>query len=349
MSVVREMLSRKRLLPLLLMIVVLVYWYYSRPAPLVTIEGQTFGSIAWHIKYKDKQQRNFKPAVDSILMVFNHALSHYIPDSELSLFNHSDGSQSYKSPFFYPVLEVSKQVYEWSHGAYNPAVMPLVNAWGFGPQHEVQPDSAVIDSLLQFTDFNLVEFDYNYVRKKDPRVQLDFSASAKGYAVDIIANFLRTKGITDYFVEIGGEVVCAGTNARGEPWKIGIIDPASDILNQRFIATVQLTDRAVATSANNFNYRVVDGKRYSHTIDPVTGYPVQRNILSASVFADECLLADALATACMVMGMEPAKEMLARIPEVDALLIYTDKEGKVAVYMTEGIKPFVSLIDQPQE
>lgn len=346
MSVVKEMFSRKRILPLLLMLALVAYWFYYKPVAMMEIEGVTFGSISYHIKYKDSPQRNFKPSIDSLLIVFNKALSHYIPDSELSKLNKSSAPQPYMSPFMLPVLQESRRIYDLSEGAYNPAIMPLVNIWGFGPEEGVKPDSALVDSLLAFTNFNLVEFNYEKVWKNDPRVQLDFSASAKGYAVDVIAHFLMSKGIENYFVEIGGEVVCQGNNAKNKPWRIGIINPMSDFLNQSLIATVDIADRAVATSANNFNFRVIDDVKYSHTINPVSGYPITRSILSASIFATECMTADALATACMVMGVEKAILMLESMEGVDAILIYSDENGQIANYITEGIKPMVKFVDQ---
>jgi thiamine biosynthesis lipoprotein len=346
MSVVKEMFSRKRLMPLLLMIAILVYWFYNKPASLVEVEGVTFGTIGYHIKYKDSDNRNFKPSIDSLLEVFNNALSHYIPDSELSNINNSATPQTYSSPFILPVLQESKRIYDLSNGAYNPAIMPLVNAWGFGPAENIIPDSAMIDSLLVFSDFNLIEFNYQQVWKKDPRVQLDFSASAKGYGVDVIGHFLLSKGIESFFVEIGGEVVCKGKNAKDQPWRVGIINPESDLFNQSFIATVDVSDIAVATSANNFNYRVIDEVKYSHTIDPATGYPITRSILSASIFAKECMTADALATACMVLGVNRSIIMIENMEGIEALLFYSDENGKIANYMTDGIKSKVKFVKQ---
>ncbi len=177
MSVVKEMFSRKRILPLLLMAAILLYWLYNKPVSLVEVEGVTFGSISYHIKYKDSQDRNFKTSIDSLLHVFNGALSHYLPDSELSKLNKSQEPQSYTSPFMLPVLQESKRIYDLSNGAYNPAIMPLVNVWGFGPDEGIVPDSTLIDSLLAFSDFRLVEFTYQKVWKKDPRVQLDSRAT----------------------------------------------------------------------------------------------------------------------------------------------------------------------------
>ena len=345
MSVAQEMFSRKRMLPFLLIVILMIVWYVKKPKPILSVEGVTFGTIVYHVKYKDPQNRVFKSSIDSLLVIFNNALSHYIPDSELSRLNRSGVRQGYESPFLLPVLEESRRIYEASDGAFNPAVMPLVNAWGFGPVEGIEPDSTLIDSLLAFTDFSLVNFDNQQVWKEDARTQLDFSASAKGYAVDVIAHFLEAKEIEDYFVEIGGEVVCAGTNSKNKPWRIGIMNPGSDILNQSFFATVDLSDMAVATSANNFNYRIIDGIKYSHTIDPASGYPITRSILSASIFSKECMTADALATACMVMGVESAKQMISGMDGVEALLIFSEENGKTKYFVTDGVKPLIKFVD----
>lgn len=337
MSVVKEMFSRKRVLPLVLIIAMIVVYYWRQPAELVELQGQTFGTISYTIKYKDSQNRDFKNSIDSLLEVFNDAVSHYRPHSELSRFN--KGSEvEFTLPYMYPVLKTSRYVYETTGGGFNPAVMPLVNAWGFGPDLSLEPDSLLIDSLMQFTKFELVKFDEKRAWKLDDRVQLDFSAVAKGQGVDVVLEFLQSKGIKDVFVEIGGEVNARGTNANGDPWRIAILDPTSGIVNQSYIAVVDLKDKAVATSANNFNYVIKDGVRYSHTLNPFTGYPTQNNILSASVFANDCMTADAYATAFMVLGHEKAKKIAERQPEIEVFLVYSVADGSTETYITEGLK-----------
>jgi len=339
MSVVKEMFSRKRVLPLLLIIAMIVVYYWRQPAQLVELHGQTFGTIAYTIKYKDKQQRDFKASIDSLLDVFNGAVSHYRPNSELSKFNKGT-SVIFELPYLYPVLKRSKEVYEATNGGFNPAVMPLVNAWGFGPGKSLNLDSVLVDSLRTFTHFNLVEFDAQKAWKLDSRVQLDFSAVAKGQGVDVVLAFLQSKGITDVFVEIGGEVNARGTNAKGEPWRIAILDPISDAINQSYIAVVDLQDKAVATSANNFNYvfKFKDGIRYSHTLNPFTGYPTHNTILSASVFAMDCMTADAYATAFMALGQEKAKEIAKAQHGIEIYLVYSLPDGSTETYITEGLK-----------
>lgn len=337
MSVVKEMFSRKRILPLLLILAMVAVYYWRKPTQLVELQGQTFGTISYTIKYKDSQQRDFKSSIDSLLDVFNDAVSHYRPASELSRFN-KNAAVSFDLPYMYPVLKASKHVYDATGGGFNPAVMPLVNAWGFGPDKSLVPDSLLIDSLREFTDFKLVEFDKSRAWKLDDRVQLDFSAVAKGQGVDVVLAFLQSKGITDVFVEIGGEVNARGTNARGEAWKIAILDPTSDVVNQRFIAVVDLEDKAVATSANNFNYVIIDGVRYSHTLNPFTGYPTHNTILSASVFANDCMTADAYATAFMVLGHEKAKQIAHDQSEIEVFLVYSLPDGSTEMFMTDGLK-----------
>lgn len=336
MSVVKEMFSRKRLLPLLLILAMVVVYYWRKPGQLVELQGQTFGTISYSIKYKDSDQRNFKASIDSLLDVFNDAVSHYRPNSELSRFN-KNTSVAFDLPYMYPVLMASKHVYKTTNGGFNPAVMPLVNAWGFGASKSLKPDSTLIDSLRKIVNFDLVEFDKNKAWKLDRRVQLDFSAVAKGQGVDMVMEFLQTKGIEDVFIEIGGEVNARGANAHGDPWRIAILDPTSDVLTQSYIAVVELQDKALATSANNFNYVIIDGVRYSHTLNPFTGYPAHNTILSASVFANNCMTADAYATAFMVLGQEKAKKIAKELPEIEAYLVYSLPNGDIETYKTDGL------------
>ena len=199
-----------------------------------------------------------------------------------------------------------------------------------------------MDSLLQFVNFDSIFFDTISVCKLKKGIKLDFSAIAKGYGVDVVAAFLKDKGIVNMMVEIGGEVVCYGRNQNGNMWKIGIDNPLADEGGEALQATVNLKNRAIATSGNYRNYYEKNGKKYSHTIDPKTGYPVEHTLLSASVFADNCMTADAYATAFMVMGLDRAKVLLEKDATLDAYLVYSDDGGNVKTYVTEGIKNFIS-------
>lgn len=339
----------RRLYPIFLILIVFIVWKYRESQKdslqMVEITGTTMGTIGYSVKYFSDEGINYKLEIDSLLKVWNLSLSTYIPESEISRFNSGDSCFTYESKFFFPVLLASQQVFEQSNGAFDPTVGPLVNAWGFGPEKSMVPDSAVVDSLLQLVGFNKISFDESSVCKQASGVKLDFSAIAKGNAVDVVAEFLASRGINDLLVEIGGEIVCHGTKSNGEPWRTAIEDPTVEVYEREILAVANLYDKAVATSGNYRNYYVKDGKKYAHTIDPSTGYPVFHSLLSASVFANDCMTADAYATAFMVIGLEKAKEILADHPSLDAFLIYTLEDGSIETYVTTGIADNIERYD----
>ncbi|HMG90717.1 MAG TPA: FAD:protein FMN transferase [Chryseolinea sp.] len=309
----------------------------------IRVEGKTMGTT-YHITYFDKKGRNFKNSIDSLLIVVNKSINNYDPTSEVSRFNTNTTGIKFDLPYLYAPLKKAQEVFHASDGAFDPTVMPLVNAWGFGPGKQIQPDSSKIDSILSFVGYDKVRITTDSLVKKDSRVQLDFGGIGQGYGADVVADWLRSKGITDLLVELGGEGIAIGKNLKNNaPWQIGILDPNSTYENQFFKAYVSLTNKSFTTSGNYFNYREIDGKKYSHTIDPETGFPAQHAILSASVFAADCVTADVWATAFMVMGHEKAIELLKQHPELDALLMFSSTDGKMQTYMTRGIEPFVKL------
>lgn len=324
-----------------------VFWLYrkynsshevQKEAPaLMHIKGQTMGTF-YAIKYLDDQSRNWKSEVDSVLVSFNQSLSTYIPDSEISTFNKEE-EFAFNLAFFYPVLKRSKEIFEATQGAFDPTIMPLVNAWGFGPKGRQTPEAQTVDSLLNLVDYRLIEFDETGVRKTKTGTQLDFSAIAKGYGVDVVADFLRSKGIHNFMVEIGGEVVCSGKNEEGNWWKIGIENPVAESEEKR-IAIFELANKALATSGNYKNFYEKDGKKYAHTLSPVTGYPVTHELLSATVFAADCMTADAYATAFMVAGLEKSMEWIEADSSLDAFLVYSNEDGTLSVFLSEGMKAF---------
>ncbi|MTI40971.1 FAD:protein FMN transferase [Fulvivirga lutimaris] len=318
-------------------------WHYRQNVKqdVIWVKGKTMGPITYNVKYFDESKRNLKPQIDSLLVVFNESLNTYIPDSEISKFNKTD-SFRFELPYFLPALEAARTIYDQTNGAFDPSIGPLINAWGFGPGEQVGPDSSYVDSLRQFVGYDKIKFDQQSVVKNDSRTTISFSASAKGYGVDVVANYLSNIGIENYYVEIGGEVVVSGKNLeRDSPWIIGILDPDSDEISQFAYAQVALENRAMATSGNYFNYHIIDGVKYGHTISPSTGYPIQHNLLSASVFAEDCQTADALATAFMVMGKDGTIEFLKQHTQYDAYLIFSQPDGTHGDYSTEGIKPFI--------
>ena len=226
--------------------------------------------------------------------------------------------------------------YKTTEGAFDPTVMPLVAAWGFGPDSRDTPSPNEVDSLLLSVGFENVFFDDKAVCKLNPEVQLDFSAIAKGYAVDLVMMWLKDKGLENVFVEIGGEIAASGVNHKNKPWAVYIEKPDE---NQRTVqAVVSLNNIAIATSGNYRNFYVKDGKKYAHTISPFTGYPVQHSLLGVSVFARTCAAADAYATAFMVLGLDKAKQIVNQQADIEAYFIYSDQQGVLQALATSGIK-----------
>jgi len=339
--------ARNAVYSLLLLIAVLLVYYYRRQglAP-VKIEGQTMGTT-YHITYFDKEKRNFKPQVDSLLNLINAAINTYLPESEVSRFNRSRTSLRFTLPFMRDLLERSLPIVKNSEGAFDPTVMPLVNAWGFGPAQPLQAQIPDVDSLLSFVGFEKIGFNADSVWKYDHRVQLDFGGIGQGYGADVITSFLKHKGITDMLVEIGGEGMACGINRQtGKPWQIGILDPNSTRTNQFFKAYVYLQDESFTTSGGYFNYREIGGKKYTHSIDPKSGYPVNNPLLSVSVFTRDATTADGWATALLVMGPDRARKFLDEHPDMQAILMYTTHTGGMEVYVTPGLSGRVKINEE---
>ncbi len=337
--------SKNILYSITLLLAVAAVWLYrnSKVEEPIKVEGRTMGTT-YHITYFDRSERVFKNSIDSLLVVVNKSINNYDSTSEVSQFNKSKLGIAVSLPYLYPVVKKSQEIYQATNGAFDPTVLPLVNAWGFGAGKQFDPDSSQVDSIRTYVGFEKVKFTKDSILKSHPNVQLDFGGIGQGYGADVISDFLKSKGITNMLVELGGEGVALGKNLKtGKPWQIGILDPNSTRDNQFFKAYVSLSDKSFTTSGNYFNYRVIDGKKYSHTIDPGTGFPAQRAILSASIFTTDCITADAWGTAMMVMGHERSIELVKAHTELEVLLIYTNKEGKMETFMTPGIRPFIKL------
>jgi FAD:protein FMN transferase len=296
------------------------------------------------VYYDEPERRDFQYAVDSLLSKVNKAINAYDPDAEISRFNRSARGIPFELPYLYDIVKKARKIYRASNGAFDPTVMPLVNAWGFGPGKSMDPSKRNIDSLRQLTGFNKIRFSKKRIRKSDPRMQLDMGGIGQGYGADVVFQFLKSKGIQHILVELGGEGLALGKNlSKNKPWLIGILDPNSTSDNQFFKAYVTLENKAFTTSGNYFNFRIINGRKYGHTIDPVGGYPVQHSLLSASVFANDCTTADAWATAFMVMGVEKAIARVKTLPGIDALFIYSSETGDMETYITPGMKKNITL------
>jgi FAD:protein FMN transferase len=303
---------------------------------MVSISGETQGTT-YHIKYFDTGRRNYQVQVDSILADFDECLSLYRSDSEISEFNRVHAIK-FKSRYFYPVLKRSKQVYEATNGIFDPTVMPLVEAYGFGPKKNRNPERVNVDSLLQLVGFNQIEFDSLSVRKTKENVRLDFNGIAQGYSVDLISRFLADKVVTNFMVEIGGEIVCRGKKNDGKPWVGGIENP---LQNGAIQSTVQLLDRAMTTAGNYRNHFEKDGQVFNHIINPKTGSMEQTSVLSVTVFAEDAITADAYDTAFFIMGLEKTKRFLLDKPGLDVYILFTDSMGKLSSFASDGIKDFI--------
>lgn len=296
------------------------------------------------VYFDEPSRRNFGKDIDSLLLLVNKSINTYDASSEISKFNASTKGVCPQLPYLFDIVAKAKKVYKASDGAFDPTVMPLVNAWGFGPDKPSAPSQHQIDSLRKLVGFDGVVRAGKWLKKKRRGIQLDMGGIGQGYGADIIYNFMKSQGVEHMLVELGGEGIASGRNLQKDKrWTIGILHPNSTPDHQFFKAYVALNDQAFTTSGNYFNYKVVDGQKFGHTIDPGSGYPVQHSLLSASVFADDCTTADAWATAFMVMGLEKAMETIKGLPDIDALFIYSTAGGDVGTWTTKNIEDQVTL------
>lgn len=296
---------------------------------------------SYHVTYGHPDSVNYQEQIDSILRDFDLSLSSYDTASVISRVNRNE--TDIVDEKFIEVFKVAQKVNIVSEGAFDITVMPLVNAWGFGPGLKTNIDSVVIDSILQYVGMDKVRLEGNRLIKEDPGVSIDVNAIAQGYSVDVVSEFMENEGIRNYMVEIGGEVTTRGKNPKGQIWKIGIDRPeyGNIMSGMNLKAIIELNEKSLATSGNYRKFYEEGGVKYSHSIDPVTGYPVKQEILSATIVAESCMIADAYATACMVTGLERAKEMVKDIEEVEAYLIYGDPDGQYQVWATEGFEKYI--------
>lgn len=314
---------------------------HQSEAFLQKIEGQTMGTT-YHVSLVNGQLP--KTQLDSLLTSINMALSTYIDSSLISQINQVEDtfylSPTPRTAYLLENLSISDKVYQWSQGFFDPTVMPLVNLWGFGYEKRAElPDSSLIREALQYVGWEkLQKFtngDSTFLIKKHPLVKIDFSAVAKGYGVDIVSKFLSAKGYQNHMVEIGGEVRCSGQPHPERNWLLGISTPEEGVKQTNFTAYVEVKNKSIASSGNYQNFYEKDGKKYTHTINPKTGYSSRNPMLGTTIITDDCATADALATAAMALGPEKAKEMLKKLPKVEALLIY-NVSNELQQWMTPG-------------
>lgn len=304
------------------------------------IKGEAQGST-YGIKYISKSDENLKPAIDSILEVIDLSMSTYRSESIISKINRGEKVKIDKH--FEKVFEASRKIWQQSEGLFDPTVGILVNAWGFGKDKtQNHLSEKQIDSLKTFVGFEKVRLtEEKYVEKENTAIFFDFNAIAQGYTVDVIADFLKTKGIENFIVEVGGELFLSGRNTiEDKKWTIGIEDPTLSSDNRDLIATVQFENQGLATSGN---YRKIwsdslTGEKFVHSINPKTGLAKQSNLLSVTVIADTAMYADGYATMFMVLGLEAGKAFLENHQELNVLFVYNDENNEIQTFMTEGFQ-----------
>jgi len=309
------------------------------------IEGEAQGST-YHIKYIAERDENLKPAIDSILQVIDRSMSTYRPDSAISKINQGD-TTVVVDEHFRKVFEASQQIWQESEGLFDPTVGVLVNAWGFGKQKISEadlPTDKKIDSLRKYVGFDKVALtEKNLIKKRYTEILFDFNAIAQGYTSDVVANYLSARGIKNYIVEIAGEMYLKGKNTvEDKSWTIGVENPLKPLDDRDLVATIQFTNQGLATSGN---YRKVwtdsNGRKYVHSINPLTGRATQSDVLSATVVAPSTMLADGYATMFMVMGLAKSKAFLEKHPDLAVLLVYSDDKHQEATYKTKSFEKLI--------
>lgn len=326
-------------LPIALISFILISCNSQDALQKVQFQGETQGTY-YAITYYNADGKAYQEEIEALLKDFDKTASMWVENSIISKINRNE--QASMNDDFSILFEMSKEVFKKSNEAFDPTIGPLVNAWGFGFTDRMKVDQHVVDSLLPLIGFDKVKLENNTIVKEYPGIQFDFNAIAQGYSVDLVAKLLEEKGIENYLIDIGGEVLGKGSKPKNEPWKVGIEKPSDNATyGQELKAIVILNEKALATSGNYRKFYEEDGIRYSHTIDPKTGYPVQHSLLSVSVLANDCGRADAYATACMVSGLGKSKELINSIPEMEAYFIYSDENGTLKTYFTEGFEKFI--------
>jgi FAD:protein FMN transferase len=298
-------------------------------------EGFIYGTV-FHIIYENPTGKNLYKEIEEKLKEYDQIFSTFNESSVISKIN--DNKPVEPDPRFIKCFNRAMEISIITDGAFDITAGPMVNAWGFGPEEKKAMTDDIIDSLKNITGYKKIKLKEGKIIKDNPDMKLDMSAIAKGYTCDLLGEFLEKKGCKNYMVEIGGEVVARGKNEKGNIWTIGISKPEENsfFASNELQAKVILPENALATSGNYRNFYIEDGKKYAHTIDPATGYPVDHNLLSATVLAENCLDADAFATAFMVMGPEKSIELSKKLNDIKVYFIYSSGDGRNQVYMSDS-------------
>ncbi|MBN1790786.1 MAG: FAD:protein FMN transferase [Bacteroidales bacterium] len=325
----------------LIILLVCIFTLTGKKGEYIRLAGFAQGTT-YHVTYESKKGENLQNQIDSILADFDMSLSIYQPGSVISRLNRNEPGTRVDQKFK-AVFTKSIEVYEKTNGAFDITVGPIVNALGFGNADTITVDSTIIDSLLLYVGMDKISLRDDILEKKHEGIVLDVNAIAQGYSVDVVADFMEALSIKNYMVEIGGEVRAKGKNDRNQFWQIGIDKPQEGNMlpGSDLQAIISLRNRSLATSGNYRKFYEKDGIKFVHTVNPKTGYPVISNLLSATVVSDDCMTADAYATAFMVFGLDRSMAFLEENNFLDAYLIYADQEGKFRVFATQGLQKYV--------
>jgi len=299
-------------------------------------QGTTFS-----IKYISPENQTFEKEIDSLFRLMDKTASSWDSMSIISKINRNENPEL--NVHFIRLIETSLKISKQTDGYFDITVGSVVDVWGFGRKKGIAPDEKTIAGLMKFVGFQKIALKNNQLIKENENITIDLNAVAQGYTVDVIAEYFESRNIKNYLVEVGGEVRAGGTKENGEAWHVGIEKPAADKNAEQILQTVvKLNNKSLATSGNYRKYFEKDGRKYSHAIDPFTGFPVEHNLLSVSVIADNCTDADAFATAFLVMGKEKAKKMLEKLQHLQVLFIDADKNGNFQTEYINGFKQFES-------
>lgn len=317
----------------------------QKKSDYINIVGFTQGTT-YSITYSSPGKINYQAEIENLLAEFDTSLSTYNKQSVITAINNN--TQNIADTYLKTVFIRAQEISKMTNGAFDITVGPLVNAWGFGLSKMDDMNQPKIDSILQFVGYNKVWLLNDMIIKSDERIKIDMNAIAQGYAVDVVANFLEENKVENYLVEIGGEARTKGLNPKKEAWKIGIDKPIdnNNLPGENMQAILHLSNKSLATSGNYRKFYEKDGMKYSHTINPKTGYPVSHSLLSATVIANDCMTADAFATAFMVIGLEESLDLIEQHKELEAYFIYSDSEGQMQVKSTPGIESIIEELEE---
>ena len=310
----------------------------NKPQKIV-LQGLAQGSY-YAVTYFDEQGRNFQHEIDSIFHAVDMSVNLWVDSSIISKVNRNE--EVTLDSIFINNFNIAQEAAHLSDGYFDPTISPIVAAWGFSYKTGDSITPQLIDSLKQLVDYRKIRIENEKIVKENPSIQLDFNAIAQGYTSDLIAHFLESRGIENYLVDTGGEIMARGEKPDGKPWIVGIEKPAENWDSEQVVQTrIALRDKGLVTSGSTRKYVERNGKRYSHCIDPKTGYPVEHQLLSVTVLADNSVWADALASICMVMGKEKSLPLIENLDEVEAYYIYVNERNELETFATNGFQNLI--------